>query len=87
MNTINEEDFNILTLLRVTQSYCSSPLDALEHILDMSVKAVRELPVEFAKIEDAPVRELERTFREKVGQCIDLLCEVRDDIEWVRLNG
>ena len=84
MNTINEEDFNILTLLRVTQAYCSSHLDAFEHILDMSVKAVRELPIEFSKIEEEPVRELERTVREKIGKCIDLLCDVRGEVEEAR---
>lgn len=81
MQSIPEEELNILTLIRITQDYCSDPKDAFEHILDMAAKAIRELPVEADKIEEDYMSEMRPTIRQGVSECVEILMRIRDEME------
>lgn len=81
MDRIPVEDVNILTLLRITQAYSSSPLDAFHHILEIAKKSSRELPVQFAKVDSDAARDELRNVREVCREIDGLFADLELKLE------
>jgi len=73
---MTEEDFNIIALLRITEEFCSSPMDEFDHVVEMLGPIFRRLQVILNKVDDSGSDA--RQMRMDLAESMEIALSVRD---------